>query len=834
MGNFGDDFLVSNYIKPVNEYVDDRNNYLFSSLRYSSYEIDQAKEWAQKAFRTIIYPTSTLKELEELWFNFCMMPTNKRTESDDISIQLFGINNQYHYEFLKSEFLKDDIDNSDIESVIESFSITNGSEFEGVSYTPFDGSKAMEWSRETGYPIIYPTRTLEDLEELWNNFNLYPEHVRIVSDDKSVEIFGICNTEHYKYLKSIYVKEDIPKVQDEEIVESFIGDAIISHQTFAMNEDVDTSTRAKDLLRLICRNNESYEGYIISDIVDKSTTQYKLSNQNLKFDTIPFEDLPFFTPEEMIDFGVNQANPEDNFYGCEPISNIFSEDGMNWDTWFNQYCHSCSGYYRNYNPIDWLSSMRNLFIKRDTAADPNPYNQAILSLGWPPEADFTSENRIKATKRLKSKLLDMNGSVQFVDLTGMNPGKVNESAVIEDTKLYPVFIVLEEGKSILSAAIKKVTNSNYSHAAISFDPTMETMYSYGIEGSENGMKGGFIKEHIKDKDPDRHMAVFAIFLKKEDWQKLKDIIEDFIKNVEKTSYSYINLLISHIFNIPMNMSKKMVCSQFVDKILKLVDIDLSKKNSSLVNPADFEKYAKENKKIYILFDDFVAKFKPSRIKGLVTRLSKKATPIKESILWTDDLGIVFEMMNNIDNLAMLQEISRNINLDTIDSSARKIYESMIAPCLEAEVYIEAKDFPVQFDKDGNLFVKNIKKRDYEGEYAKCHRLLRKYKESGNIEGIKYELCKLWMMNSVIEEKLHSKKFEELPSFAVESSKEHKARAKILNDFNHFLNVVLEEEPDFNFEEYFNQSPFNDALIKINKDTIIWSGRLLKALMKSLL
>lgn len=826
MGNFGDDFLVSNYIKPVNEYADDRNNYLFSSLRYSSYEIDQAKEWAQKALRTIIYPTSTLKELEELWFNFCMMPTNKRTESDDMSIQLFGVNNQYHYEFLKFEFLKDDIDNSDIESVIESFSITNSSEFEGVSYTPFDEAKAMEWSRETGYPIIYPTRTLEDLEELWNNFNLYPEHVRTVSDDKSVEIFGICNIEHYKYLKYNYIKEDILKVQDEEIVESFIGDAIISHQTFAMNEDVDTSTRAKDLLRLICRNNESYEGYIISDIVDKSTTQYKLSNQNLKFDTIPFEDLPFFTPEEMIDFGVNQANPEDNFYGCEPISNIFAED-MTWDNWFNEYCNSCVGYYGNYKPIEWKNALRTLYLKKESAEDPAPYNQAILNLGWPPEADFTPENMIKATKRLKSRL--NNGSVQFVDLTGMNPGKVHESAAIEDTKLYPVFIVLEEGKSILSAAIKKVTNSNYSHAAISFDPTMETMYSYGIEGSENGMKGGFIKEHIKDKAPDRHMAVFAIFLKKEDWQKLKDIIEDFIKNVEKTSYSYINLLISHIFNIPMNMSKKMVCSQFVDKILKLIDIDLSKKNSSLVNPADFEKYAKENKKIYILFDDFVAKFKPSRIKGLVTRLSKKATPIKESILWTDDLGIVFEMMNNIDNLAMLQEISRNINLDTIDSSARKIYESMIAPCLEAEVYVEAKNFPIQLDKYGSLYINGVKKQSFEQEYRKSHQALKRYEETGSeaIDSIKYELFRLQALVDAIDTKLKNKdkKFFKLSDEEIKELKD--TRARIINDITKYTKLAMKFDPKFNFYKEYEKSEFNASNIRFNRYTLKGAGKLFR-------
>lgn len=829
MSNFGDDFRVSSYIKPMNEYVDDRDNYLFSSLRYSSYEVDQAKEWAQKAFRAIIYPTSTLEELEELWFNFCMMTTNKRLESDDMSIQLFGINNQYHYEFLKSEFLKDDIDTSDM--MTESMTITNGSEFEGVSYTPFDRAKAIEWAKETGYPIIYPTRTLEDLEELWKNYNLYPDHIRTVSDDKSVEIFGICNIEHYKYLKSIYVKENIPEVKDEELTESFIGDAIISHQTFAMNENVDTTTRAKDLLRLICRNNESYEDIVISDIVDKSTTQYKMSNQNLKFDTIPFEDLPFFTPEEMIDFGVNALNPEDNFYGCEPIANIFSED-QTWDKWFTEYCNACNGYYGNYKPLEWKNALRSLYLKRESAVDPAPYNQAILNLGWPPEAEFTPENMVKATKRLKNKLAEKNGSVQFVDLTGMNPGKIDEAAAsMNDLKLYPVFIVLEEGKSLMSATIKKFTKSNYSHAAISFDPSMETMYSYGIEGSENGIKGGFIKEHIKDKDLDRHMAIFAIFLKKEDWQKLKDTIEDLIKNIGKTSYSYINLIVSHIFNIPMELGSKMVCSQFVDNLLKLIDVDISNKNSSLVSPADFEKYAKENKKIYILFDDFVAKFKPARIKGLVTRLAKKADPIKESILWTDDLGIVFEMMNHADNLSKMQDLSSKINIESIDQRARKIYESMIAPCLEAEVYIEAKNFPIQLDKNGNLYINGVQKKSFEEEYRKSHQALKRYEETGPeaIDSIKYELFRLQALVDMIDLKLKNKdsKLFKLKDYEIKELKD--TRARIINDITKYTKLAMKYDPKFNFYKEYEKSEFNASNIRFNKYTLNGAGKLFKSI-----
>ena len=835
----GDEFRIDSYI-------DHHSDIEHSDPSEISMEekIKIAKDWADMAMRTIIYPTETQRELEELWMNFQMMPHSHRRQSDNESLRIFGMLNQIHYEKLLQDFLQDDIEDVDIEDVSESAvemppsdsmvakimsPDTSTSTKTGNDYTSVDIDNAKSWSERSGYPIIYPTRSLDELELLWNNFNSFPIRIRKISNSYSTRFFGIDNETHYNELKSKFLGQNI---KDSVVEEScmLIGEPLMSHLALARNESVDTSTRAKDLLSIAIRNNEAYEDAIISDIVDKATGEYKASHQNIRYDAIPYEDLPFYTPEEMIDFGVNQANPEDNFYGCEPIQNVVTDVmAETSEEWFNRYNDVYCGIPTDrYDPIKWKDTVATLMLRMKTAKDKEPYKQAVLNLGWPPEAEFNAENRIKATKRLKMKHASTTGSTQFVDLTGMNAEEISEASVAVEDKpiLKPVYIVLEEGKSLFSGAIKAVTKSNYSHAAISFDPSMKTMYSYGIENSVNGIVGGFIVENIEDKlkHPDTHFGVFAIFLKEEDWNKLKFIVEDFIHNAKKTAYGYLNLLISHIFKIPFNRDKRMVCSQFVDKLLKLIDIDISKKNSSLVSPADFERFAKENKKIYILFNDYIAKFKPSRIKALTTRLTKKAQPIKEYILWTDPVGIVFEMINHISSLDALQELSAKVDLGSLNPRIRSIYETMIQPSLFAESYLlEAKDFPVQFDKEGNLFVKNIKKRDYEAEYSKSHKLLKKYEESGNTDGIKYELCRLWAMNAIIEEKLHGKN-------AGNTSKEVKARAKILNDFNYYLKKVLEEDSNFNFEEYYSKSPYNDAVVKINRSTLIWSGRILRSIM----
>lgn len=830
MANF-DEFRISSYLKHYSEQSEDTKS---DCACFGDLETDRAKEWEKESGLTIIYPTDNLNELEDQWMRFNQMTHPNRMRSHTKSIEIFGINNIEHYNKLKHQFNDEDIPNKKIAPYIETSDLSH--DFDSVNYSPFDGQTARDWSKASGYPIIYPTRNLDELEELWNNFLQYPFRIRNLSDTESIRIFGMTNERHYNYLKSCFLKEDMPDlvVQHES---AYVGNLLKMHETFGLNEDADTSSKAADLMSLAIRKNENYESTIIRDIVDKVTGEYRASNQNLKYDPVPYEDLPFFTPEELIDAGVNQANPEDDFYGCEPITStitdVVAEDAGDW---FTDYANICAGIPVDYDPIKWKDNVAKLFLKMKTAEDKNPYKQAILNFGWPPEAEFSPENRVIAKNRIKSLISNNTGSTQFVDLTGMDVEDISEAAAAIDTDniLLPVYIVLEEGKTAFSAAIKKFTNSVYSHAAISFDPEMKTMYSYGIEGSEKGFLGGFIKEDIRDKDPDKHMAVFAIFLKPDDWNKLRNIISQFVENAKKTGYSYLNIILSNIFRIPLNRNKKMICSQFVDRVLKLINVDISNKNSAFVVPADFQKFAKENKKIYILFDDLVSKFKGSRIKGLTTRLSKKADPIKESIRWTDPVGIVYEMINHIHSLETLQEISTKIDVDKIDKSVRKIYESMIAPCLEAECYFgEAKNFPIQIDRWGNLFINNIKKRNFASEYANCHTLLREYDKANNIEGMKYELYKLWAIELAIQDRLSSNKFKKMDPSELNRTEEMKTHAKVMGDFQYFLSVVMKDDPKFNFTKEFNRSPFNGDNIRITSDTIRWSGKTLKAIMKAI-
>lgn len=153
---------------------------------------------------------------------------------------------------------------------------------------------------------------------------------------------------------------------------------------------------------------------------------------------------------------------------------------------------------------------------------------------------------------------------------------------------------------------------------------------------------------------------------------------------------------------------------------------------------------------------------------------------------------------------------RLLEYGTITRSTINIHDEST----DVDILKEAKEFPVQFDKEGNLLIKNMKKIDFEHEYSKSHKLLLVYDKNNSYDGMKYEISKLWFLNSILEKRIYSKNTK------ISSKNSYmKVRARILNDFNKYLKILTTNNPNFNFTEYYNNTPFSDATYKISKDTI---------------
>lgn len=163
------------------------------------------------------------------------------------------------------------------------------------------------------------------------------------------------------------------------------------------------------------------------------------------------------------------------------------------------------------------------------------------------------------------------------------------------------------------------------------------------------------------------------------------------------------------------------------------------------------------------------------------------------------------------------------NITKAHDRANAIYHRSITSKL-----LQEKSIGFEFDARGNLFIKNfLKNKSYQSIYMESHRLLMEYDRAKNIEGMKYELAKMYYINLKISEDLikqdRTKKDKELV----------KIRARVLNDFHKYLKVVLKEDKQFNFSNYYQSSEFCDDSFVITAPTLKHAGKYAKIAMKVL-
>ncbi len=138
--------------------------------------------------------------------------------------------------------------------------------------------------------------------------------------------------------------------------------------------------------------------------------------------------------------------------------------------------------------------------------------------------------------------------------------------------------------------------------------------------------------------------------------------------------------------------------------------------------------------------------------------------------------------------------------------------------------LEVKELPIEFDDDGNLLISKGKDIDFEGEYSRCHLAMKQYAKTNAINGMKYSVIKLWYMNIMLEEAIHSTKSrEKLKAY-------HKVRAKIIGDIKIYVPVILKLDPNFDILKEYNNSPFANNKLKIKRSTIKYTIDLFKRLI----
>lgn len=285
--------------------------------------------------------------------------------------------------------------------------------------------------------------------------------------------------------------------------------------------------------------------------------------------------------------------------------------------------------------------LNNTFNKEKRKA----IKESIENLGWNPEIPFSLEAASKTWIR------DSINNSQFIDLResyieeAAKPAleKIPKNATYENLKdkIVPVFVTLISGKTLASNTIKWFTDSDWSHAAIGFDSSLEILYSFNLYREGLNIVNGFSiegKDHYLKEYRDMRIKVYALFVTPEQRKNMLDAITWYIENQNKTKYNFgniFNITVRKIVTKHAEDRDKMICSQFVYSILKLANFKMRNTNrKDIISPADIDQLS-DDARFYCMYEGLLKDYKSNvvdnMIKKIIITLPLEQFGIEESV-----------------------------------------------------------------------------------------------------------------------------------------------------------------------------------------------------------
>ena len=151
-------------------------------------------------------------------------------------------------------------------------------------------------------------------------------------------------------------------------------------------------------------------------------------------------------------------------------------------------------------------------------------------------------------------------------------------------------------------------------------------------------------------------------------------------------------------------------------------------------------------------------------------------------------------------------------------------DKRINEAMKLSIVSEAKKFPIQIDDEWNITVTIPGKLDIEQSYQECHMTMKEYAKVKNIDGLKYEIVKMkWLLENV-NRNLKDKSLDKDTRKILTDQ-----RARIINDYKKYLNLILKNDPKYNITKHYLNSPYYDKIIKIDGSTVKALGSTLRKL-----
>lgn len=377
-----------------------------------------------------------------------------------------------------------------------------------------------------------------------------------------------------------------------------------------------------------------------------------------------------------------------------------------------------------------------------------------------------------------------------------------DEAATDNKKLYPVYIMLVHSGTTVSNVIKAVSHSEFSHASISFDSSMDEMYSFARKDPRNPFIGGFRFESIGKGFYDQKEIPYAVYMvpcTESQIKKMKKRLSFFEKNATKFKFDFTGLVKNYL-GIVDNPEYRWFCSRFVADILNAG----APKNKpyveepSLQDPDDFknDEYAHfvVNGSNLMKYDQ---KLVDKRTRQIIREIELEKKIKNESTV----LDLI--PMNPYESQVLIYQLAN------MDESAFDNFVNYL------------KSFKLKFDKNGNLVIRRREYDQLDQHFRASLKLIKAAEKAGDIGTVKDELCKIYYMINLIQTQYLTRK----PTTKTEKvyhSMEN-LRSVMLNAFHQHFKYVTERDPKFNFASYYETTKYGKD-ITIDSNVISAVGK----------
>lgn len=208
---------------------------------------------------------------------------------------------------------------------------------------------------------------------------------------------------------------------------------------------------------------------------------------------------------------------------------------------------------------------------------------------------------------------------------------VTEKDIQKNHKLQPIFIVNTFTGTWDGKLIKAAAGIKYSHALISLNSKLSPMYSFDEawvtdvkDPSKKTKYKGLIVDNFERYKRDMgfgDLRVVVILVTNETKKKIEQAIKYYTDRIDMTKYSYKKLIGGLVGSKEMNSfgDMAMVCSEFVDSILKFANIDISGKASSNTKPDDLASF-KDRNNYFQLYEGKISNYDNRKIDKMIENL----------------------------------------------------------------------------------------------------------------------------------------------------------------------------------------------------------------------